>query len=304
MISILLEATQCYAEPENKKGLLHQAKFLFRAIRQWPYTHHWFRFLTEQSELAAVLPQQPQWLHKLQRPYMCQGLSTQAKLQLLRQHYDQFFTLIPDLLRARLLAERAVLLATIEGKSGARYRVALSLTHTMDKEGELMLTLTQENSDDRLVTLAFSLGADIRGNSQILLGCLQGANGAGAKERFRDVTKDLHGLMPKTLMVKVLFMLARQMEISRVLAVSNTGHVHNSKTHHYHRINADYDALWVSLGGTPADACFYQLDPQQAERPRADIPSNKRAQYQRRHHLEAELRKQLAVVWEDDCLAS
>ena len=50
MVSILLETTQCYAEPENKKGLLHQAKFLFRAIRQWPYTHHWFRFLTEQAE--------------------------------------------------------------------------------------------------------------------------------------------------------------------------------------------------------------------------------------------------------------
>lgn len=297
MLSTFWEATHCYAEPDNSKSLMHRAKFLLRALAQWPYSHRWFSYLTEHSELAAVLPRQPQWLHKLQRPYLCLGLSTGAKLRLLRQHYELFLTRLPDKLRARLLAERSLVMALVEGKSGARYRVELSLTHTMDKEGELMLTLVPDATQERLVTLAFSFGVGSNGDEQILLGCLQGPSNGDGRELFREATKDLHGLMPKMLMVKTLCMLARQMGIQHVLAVSNSGHIHNSRLHRYQRIHSDYDALWRSLGGTPFDRHFYLVSTSQPERPLSEIASSKRAQYQRRQALEMNIERQFAAYW-------
>ncbi|MCW3478452.1 VirK/YbjX family protein [Neisseriaceae bacterium JH1-16] len=299
MLSTLWEASHCYAEPEHGKSLLHRTKFLLRAMAQWPYSHRWFRYLSEQTELAAVLPRQPQWLHKLQRPYLCLGLSTPAKLQLLRQHYELFLTSLPGKLRSRLLAEQSLLMAMVEGKSGARYRIELSLTHTMDKEGELMLTLQPETTRERLVTLAFSFGVDAHGLDQILLGCLQGPSATGGLERFRDATKDLHGLMPKMLMAKTLCMLARLMGIQRVLAVSNSGHIHNSRLHRYQRINSDYDALWRLLGGTPFGQHFYLVNTAQPERPLSEIASNKRAQYQRRQALERAINNQFVACWHE-----
>ncbi|MDN0083221.1 DUF535 family protein [Crenobacter sp. SG2305] len=297
MLSTIWEATHCYAEPDSSKSLMHKAKFLLRALAQWPYSHRWFRYLSEQSELAAVLPRQPQWLHKLQRPYLCQGLSTSAKLRLLRQHYELFLTRLPGKLRAHLLAEHSQVIARIEGKNGASYRIELSLTHTMDKEGELMLALFPEATRDRLVTLAFSFGIDTNGDGQILLGCVQGPSTGGGHEHFREITKDLHGLMPKMLMVKTLCMLARQMGIQYVLAVSNQGHVHNSRLHRYQQIHSDYDALWRSLGGAPFGRHFYLLSTNQPERPLSDIPSSKRAKYQRRRALELNIENQFTAYW-------
>jgi uncharacterized protein VirK/YbjX len=296
MLSTLWEATHLYT-PNQSGTLMRKTKFLVRAVAQWPYSHRWFRFLSEQPELAAVLPLQPQWLHKLQRPYMRQGLSAGSKLRLLRQHFALFLTRLPQPLRQQLLTEQAQTMARFTGKSGAGYRIDLSLTHTMDKEGELMLTLREESGDGPLVTLAFSFGLDSGGSRRILLGCLQGPRGEGGRERFRTVTKDLHGLLPKALMVKALAALARQMHIATILAVSKHGHVHNSPLRRYSAIQSDYDALWESLGGIPEGKHYFRLDSHMPVRDLAEVPSNKRAQYQRRQAVEASIEEQFAQFW-------
>lgn len=296
MLSTLWEATHLYT-PSNSGTLMRKTKFLVRALAQWPYSHRWFRFLSEQPELAAVLPLQPQWLHKLQRPYMRQGLSAGSKLRLLRQHFALFLTRLPQPLRQQLLTEQARTMASFSGKSGAQYRIDLSLTHIMDKEGELMLTLHEESVGGPLATLAFSFGLDSGGNRRILLGCLQGPRGDGGRERFRAATKDLHGLLPKALMVKVLAALARQMQIDTILAVSKEGHVHNSPLRRYSAIQSDYDALWESLGGVPEGKHYYRLSSHMPARDLADVPSNKRAQYQRRQAVETTIEEQFARYW-------
>lgn len=299
MLRTIWNATHMYAQADTEKSLVRRTKFLIRALLQYPYSARWFQFLAAQPELAAVLPQQPQWLHKLQRPYLCTSYGTRAKLRLLQQHYALFLSLFPSGLRTELLGERSVVMARIEGKSGASYRIELSLTHMMDKEGELMLTLIPEATQERLATLAFSFGQNRAGNRQILLGCLQGPSGGGGRERFREVTKDLHGLMPKTLLVKTLCAQARLLEIDQLLAVSNRGHVHNSRLHGYNVVNSDYDALWDTLGGTPLGKHFYLLSSHMPERALSEIPSNKRAQYQRRHAVEARIEAQCAVFLAD-----
>jgi hypothetical protein len=272
-------------------------KFFLRAVLHAPSSVRWFRYLAARPELAAALPAQPQWLHKLQRPYLCVGHDTASRLGLLREHYALFFALFSRTLRQRLFNEEAVTLARLAGKSGAGYRIDLALTRTMDKEGELMLLFVCDDTQERLVTLAFSLGRDWAGSGQILLGCLQGPRAQGGRERFRAVTKDLHGMMPKILMVKAACALARRLGLRRVLAVSNRGHVHRSRWGRYSDVRADYDATWSGLGGVPAGERFFELDCRAQACDPSRVPSSKRAQYLRRKALEDDIEGQFAAFW-------
>ncbi|SCK15355.1 DUF535 family protein [Vogesella sp. LIG4] len=295
MLRTLLNATALYGQ--GQQGIARRCKFLLRALAQWPYSEHWFRYLQAQPELVTALPQQPQWLHKLQRPYLCAGYGTRTKLRLLRQHFELFLQRLPQPLRHSLLSRHAVFMAAVSGKSGMGYRVQLSVTHTMDKEGELMLTLQPETGGQRLATLAFSFGQDRQGRAQIYIGCLQGPSGQGGRDLFREVTKDLHGLMPKVLLMKSLYALARLMGIDTVLAVSNLAHVHNTAWRRYQSIQADYDAFWHSLGSTRLNARHFRLDTAGHERPLSEVPSSKRAQYQRRRALEHTIAEQFGRFW-------
>jgi len=296
MITTLWTASNLYTHTANAGAGRRRVKFLLRALLQWPYSKRWFHYLSSHPELAAALPHQPQWLHKLQRPYVCTDFDCATKLRVLQQHFSIFLTQLPATLIFQLLRVPSVVVATIEGKSQARYRIELSLTRIMDKEGELMLTLVPEATQERLVTLAFSFSKDDAGQCQVLLGCLQGPQASGGRERFREVTKDLHGLMPKTLLVKALCALSLQLGMNKVLAISNRGHVHNSHWRGYHAISSDYDALWITMGGVASSENFFQIPSWQPERNLAAVASNKRAQYQRRQALEAGIAAQLTTL--------
>ncbi|WP_168190808.1 VirK/YbjX family protein [Aquitalea aquatilis] len=298
MLSTLWNATYLYGRERNKISLLRRTKFLLRALIQLPHSVQWFRFLQEQPELAAALPQQRQWLHKLQRPYLCADYDSHSKLQLLHQHFSIFLRLMPKELRLSLLQNQALRMASITGKNGALYHIKLSLTQTMDKEGELMLTLVEESGGCNLATLAFSFGIDQQQAARIHIGCLQGPSHQGGREQFRAITKDLHGLMPKALLMKALYALARPMNIDTVLAVSNRAHVHQAAWHRYTVIQADYDAFWIMLGGSRLNDRHFQLKTTAIERPLTEVPANKRAQYQRRRALENSIAQQFAEFWQ------
>ncbi|WP_028536498.1 VirK/YbjX family protein [Paludibacterium yongneupense] len=293
MLRTIWNTARVYGQAQSDGKRFRQAKFLLRALLQYSHSALWFRFLASEPELATVVPRQPQWLHKLQRPYLCVDFNTADKLCLLRRHYVLFHSLFSPPLRQHLLGERAVPLARFAGKSGEFYLIELALTHTMDKEGELMLNLVCARSQQRLVTLAFSLGCDDTGDSRVLLGCLQGPQGTDGRERFREVTRDLYGMMPKILMVKALCIISRLLGIRHLLAVSNRGHVHNRRG--YSAIRSDYDAVWRSLGGMPAGPHFFALDSRLPARDPATVPSAKRAQYQRRKALETEIEAQFVL---------
>ncbi len=295
MTSSLLHASRLYAANGSTS---RQVKFLLRSATHWTTAARWLGFLQAQPELAAAMASQRQWLHKLQRPYLCKAFGAQRKLMALQDHFSLFLRRFPSQLRQTLLTESKVEIARVVGKSGAAYRVMLSLTHTMDKEGELMLSLLAEEGDDRLTTLAFSFVRSESGRYEAVLGCLQGPASRDGRERFREMTKDLHGLMPKALMMRALYALCRKVGVLDVLAVSNAGHVHNSRWRRYHAISADYDAFWESLGGAPANDFFWRLSAFAPQRDLADVPSRKRAQYQRRQKLETELEDSVSAFWQ------
>jgi uncharacterized protein VirK/YbjX len=191
-------------------------------------------------------------------------------------------------------------MAKVDGKSGASYRIELGLARIMDKEGELLLTLVPETTRYCLATMAFSFGRNTQGKPTIFIGCLQGPKCADGHRQFKEVTKDLHGLMPKILMFKILCMLARKLDIDSVMGVSNQAHVHNSASRHYKKIHFDYDAFWGSLGGIKAECRYFLLRAQIKERPLADIPSHKRAQYQRRRAIETQIENQCYAALTND----
>jgi len=297
MLRELWRATRLYGQEREEKNCGRSIKFFTRALLQWPHSVRWFRFLRAQPELAAVLGQQPQWLHKLQRPYLCSGYGAETKLQLLRTHFGVFLTRLPRALRSRLLAEKSVCMARFRGKGGDVYEIHLAVTQIMDKEGELMLTLQSEAVAGRLATLAFSFGLDQFRQPRIYIGCLQGHKADCGRDQFRAMTKDLHGLMPKRLLVKALCMVARLMGVESLLAISNQSHVHNAGWHHYHAIQADYDGLWNSLGGVPLNRDYFRLNPNRPERALSEVASNKRAEYGRRLMMESNIADQFGLNW-------
>ena len=112
----------------------------------------------------------------------------------------------------------AVVLATLEGKSGLPYRIELHAIEPLEREGELVLQLMQGGT--LIYSSAFSFFRGERGMA-LGIGCMQGPRGEHGLQLIKDATRELHGLRPKNLMVRLLCQLGYDYGCSQLRLVGN-----------------------------------------------------------------------------------
>jgi uncharacterized protein VirK/YbjX len=214
-------------------------------------------------------------------PYMSRKWPLKRRLASIDQHY-------------RMLDGPAAIIthATFQDVELAQFdedvpglRLVLDKAEWFIREGEIVLNLFIE--DRRIYSIAFTLGIDVD-QPLAYVGALQGSNSRDALEVYRSITRALHGMRPRDVLLTALKLLCGELKIPRIWAVCRDDLVHNSPyfgDSHKDKILADLDQVWLEHGGTALDNGFIEIPVVVKYRDVEDIPSRKRAAYRRRYRM-------------------
>jgi len=267
--------------PRGLSYFAKQIKLSVRTVIHYRQTQRWLAYWNATPMHARLAQATPRLLQKIYRPYQSLRLRSQDRLNILVSHYDFIFQqgLGPLVLCA---TQAPVLLGSFSGKSGALYEIRLSAIATLDREGELALDLYSDQQ--RLFSVAFTFyGSELI--PCIGIGCLQGPRGSNAQERVRNATRDMFGLRPKGLMLRLVREIGRAYGCKKLILVGNQNRVM------FHQIRsgqvfADYDDFWQEIGAVQRPDGEYQIACDAIAAPNLqEIPSHKRSEARKRIEL-------------------
>jgi uncharacterized protein VirK/YbjX len=260
-------------------------KLKIRALAHPRITRGWLAMLNSDGALRDLAHAQPRLLHKIYRPYLSARLDRPQRLAALVSHYR--FVLRHELSATVARAARGrVELASFDGKSGARYHVDLRAIVPMEREGELVLQL--RCGPTLVYSVAFSFLADGL-QASVGVGCLQGPQCGAGLELAREATRDLHGLRPKNLLLRLVQQLGYAYGCGQVLLVGNDNRP-VAKQIRKGRVHADYNAFWLEMGAQARRDGDYALACGPLQAPvMEEIPSRKRSEARKRHELLAQV---------------
>ncbi len=213
-------------------------------------------------------------------PYIHQDWTPPQRLAAIELHY-------------RLLDARTAILALSisEAVEVARFdteypglRLVLDKPAWFNREGEAVLNLFV--GDHRCYSVAFTLGVE-RGERILIVGALQGSGFPNAMELYRDLTRALHGMRPRDLLLTALKFMAMQFGIQRLQAISSAKRW---------QVHADYDGIWQEHQGELLDNGFYALPTEVSRREAADVPAKKRKTYRLRYEMLERLNADIAAA--------
>jgi uncharacterized protein VirK/YbjX len=241
----------------------------------------WHAFLGSMPGLSSLAQLHPCLRFKIYRPYASRQLGCADRLALLEGHYRFLWQA-----GARALVERAarepVVLAALDGKDGAQYRLQLTAIHDSYREGELCLRLTRDGLALYLASFLFVPRAD---GVSLQLGALQGLRSEAGKLAVKDATRALHGCRPKNLMVAALRDFGDFFACNNLFLISNDNRIALNARRRRH-IAADYDLAWQELHALRMRDGNYHLPCAPYRAPDlAGVPSRKRADARRRGEL-------------------
>ena len=273
------------------KRLGASAKLAVRALFERPASSRWLQLLNSHPMFKDLVKAKPQLVYKIYRPYLSRKFGCDQRVDLLGAHYR--FILGHGLAALTVRAARAsVALGAVEGKSGLPYEIRLSAVDHMEREGDLALQLLR--GGEAVYTCAFAffpLSADTPGRAGhgVFVGCMQGPRDARGLELIREATRELHGLRPKNLMVRLLARIGHDLGCVELRLVGNDNRA-AWRAARRGKVHADYDALWAELGAERrADGDHTLPCGAPAVPDLALVPSKKRSEVRKRHETLARL---------------
>ncbi|MBC7404714.1 MAG: DUF535 family protein [Cytophaga sp.] len=206
-------------------------------------SREWIAFWNSTPFFNALAIAEPSVLKKIFRPYLTKCLSSFDRLDVLTSHYQFIMRhgLGDIVLRA---AKTPVVLSQFSAKSDKMYHVRLVVDNTMEREGEMVLQLVSE--ENILFSVAFTF-FDHLGKATVAIGCIQGGKSQDNLDQIRFSTRDMFGLRPKTLMVRLVQQIGFQLGCVDMLLVGN-GNRTVSQQLRKGIVFADYNSAWEELG--------------------------------------------------------
>lgn len=268
----------------TRTGLSYAREYLKLTLRSRIHSHstsRWMTFWNSTPLMSDIAQSEPSVLKKIYRPYLSNRLSICDRLNVLTSHYKLiarhgFGDIV---LRA---AKAPVQLCKFSGRSENVYQVRLVVDNTMEREGEMVLQLFGAGSV--LFSIAFTFFDHTRVPT-VAIGCLQGGRSADNHEQIRFATRDLFGLRPKTLIVRLVQHIGYELGYQDLLLVGNQNRTVQQQLRKG-IVFADYDATWLELGAQcRADGDFKMQCTALTEPDFLAIASNKRSEAKKRFAL-------------------
>ncbi|WP_310178857.1 DUF535 family protein [Duganella sp. 3397] len=256
-------------------------KLLARSITQPHASHGWLGLLNSDPIFSDLVAARPRLVGKVFRPYLSNTFDSGQRTSLLIGHYHSVLRegWGPLVVQA---ARTGVELGSIRGKSGHTLSIVLRAIEPMDREGELTLQLMHD--DVHVYCCAFSLIQSANG-IYLGIGCLQGPRGDTSLDIVREATRQLHGLRPKNLLLKVISAIGHQYGCAGMRLVGNRNRAVRRALKDG-KVHADYDAFWLECGAQRrADGDYDMPCAPLAPPDFASIASSKRSVARQRYEL-------------------
>ena len=263
-------------------ALLREAlKLSLRALLYRRQTARWLALLNSHPLFGQMLPACPRLVNKIYRAYFSTRLGCAERLALLHNHYDVVIGtgLAPLVARA---ARGPVELCRLQARADAGYRIELRAGAVLCREGELVLQLM--HGEHLLQSIAFCFLRDGDG-AAVGIGCLQGVPGGGGLERIRAATRELHGMRPKNLLVRLVRQFGHDLGCQQLVLVGNRNRVVTASMRRG-KVHADYDSLWRELEAVRRPDGDFGLACEDLPALRLEeIASKKRSEARKRHEM-------------------
>ncbi|ODA35985.1 hypothetical protein A8L45_02525 [Veronia pacifica] len=254
--------------------------------------------------LSAILKDNKHFHEKPLKPYLNLNIKPEQRATLINQHFRLLEATFGENLE-KFYTEEGYELLSFNDRNENSYRLVLKYHNSQSREGDLMVMLL--DSQQRVVyTLAFTIGGERE--RTLYIGALQGAS-ANIEDRpalIRTLTRSLHGLRTKSLVVEITLMIAKLLDCQRVVAVSNKGHIYQALRYmgsKRNRVNFDHDELWSEFGGKVLNKFEYQLDIEPQRKDPSTLKKTKRRLYEKRYKWLAETQEAVknaidAIRWQ------
>lgn len=162
------------------------------------------------------------------------------------------------------------------------------------KEG--LMTVKLNMGGNRIYLVTFWVASDTNGKMALWIGALQGSQ--GEVQTIRNLTKHFFGYRPKALMIYVLRIIAQQLQLELIYAVSNEGFQASHHISSKRRLKTSLDDFWKTIGGEVcSDSRFFTLPLIELRKDLGEVASHKRNLYRKRFTMldaiDAEITKAL-----------
>lgn len=272
------------------QSLFKWGKHCLRGLFFIRYSKAWFEIL-QSPEMTAVARNRAYLFQKLQRPYLNRTLHTRQRFEALQQHYRFITTSFSPAIMEQVYGTAGKLLARLPLEGLGEFGLRLSCSR-LEKEGDLVISFVNLDNGKTLFTLAFSVTRfDIKPR-EIFIGGLQGNKLVNDKDLIIAITRNLHGLRPKALLLFALQELAGIWGVTRLRAVSDANHIYR----HWQKrraVAASYNQWWEESGGQLAADGMFDLPAAFFPREIASLKANKRLLHRRRYVMLTEIAQQM-----------
>ena len=286
-------AAQLYPEPGLKR-VKDKVKYWMRGLATPELTRQWFQILA-QPELSDIVHVHPRLMSKLQRPYLHRNLKPRQRLEVLREHFTFVIAKLSPRDSEKIYSPDGLKLADISLEGVGDFSLQLFYRDRFEKEGELMVALCSAGGKRMIFTLSFTVTAFNQTESSLFIGGLQSFKIQDAREVVVSVTRGMHGLRPKGLLLFTVQQLAKIWGVKTIRAVSNDLNIFQDFRLKKKKVLADYNEFWLeSDGNLDADGLF-SLPLTFTPRPMTDIKPNKRSLYKQRYAMLEDLATKIAA---------
>jgi len=279
--SLISLARTIYPDASPLRLAKKTAVFCINGLRHKNELEH-LRSVFACDELSGVLQHFPAILEKSFHPYACIDWSLERRFQEIEHHFINV---------KNTFAANAVEVYKSEGyclfefTANDEEKYTVELCPGYQCEGSMGVRL--RDSDKREVyALSFHL-SDQDTNTCYISG-LQGPNDRipDRQKTIVTITRSLHGLRPKSLMVETVYMIAAAMGIQSIHGISNRGHIVQSDLYSEEKrsqVEFDYDELWAEYQATSEVDRFFILPAAPVRKDIASLKSKKRSLYRKRY---------------------
>jgi uncharacterized protein VirK/YbjX len=164
----------------------------------------------------------------------------------------------------------------------------------MKKEG--LMGVAFDIGESRIYQINFWINVTTSGAKILSIGALQGQD--GELPLLSALTKHFHGYRPKNLILRVVRLIAIQLKLDRIFAVSDHGHYTRNHLRIDRQLKTSLTDFWLEAGGVQSDdPRFFELGKNEPQKNIEDIKSSKRSLYRKRfamlEEFDAEMRDSL-----------
>lgn len=169
--------------------------------------------------------------------------------------------------------QKGFCVANIELKSGDFAQLKLVYSQ-FPREGDLTLHLFNETGDG-IYLMSFSFGTE----GQLYVCSLQGPSTEHSTEQVKSITKQMHGMRPKNLLMSSTYAVATFFHCTSIMGISNNSHI---KRQH---LKSSYDNFWQECSATVTPDGWYHLPLTEPTRDIESVKSQHRSAFRKREAL-------------------